>query len=82
VFEVIFHFFEVIILVQKKKMKVVFHLLGHFSCWVKIRLHTENQLSMLSGNALTIYVGLVGGVVWWVVVQLITLYTTTQVELG
>ena len=44
------------------------------SSWVKIRLHTENQLPTLSGNTLG------GGVV--VVVQLITLSTLTTVELN
>ena len=29
--------------------------------WVKIRLHTEDQLPMLSGSTLKVYVGRVGG---------------------
>ena len=41
------------------------------SSWVKIRLHTENQLARLPGSALKVYVGgwgEVGGVRWggWV----------------
>ena len=31
------------------------------SSWVKIRLYTENQLPMLSGTALKVYVGGWGG---------------------
>ena len=35
----------------------------HFSSsWVKVRLHLENQLHVLSGSALKVYVG-----GWWVV---------------
>ena len=45
---------------------------------VKIRLHTENELPMLSGSTLKVELG--GGVV--VVVQLITLSTLTTVELN
>ena len=49
----------------------------HFvSSWVKIRLHTENQLPMLSGSALKVKLG--GGVGG--VDQLITLSTPTRVE--
>ena len=33
----------------------------HSSSWAKIRLHTENQLSMLSGSALKVCVGWLGG---------------------
>ena len=33
------------------------------SSWVKIRLHTENQLPRLPGSALKVYSGWVGGVV-------------------
>ena len=33
--------------------------------WVKIRLHTENQLPTLSGSALKVVMW--GGVGWWVV---------------
>jgi hypothetical protein len=54
----------------------------HFSSsWVKVRLHPENQLHMLSGSALKVYVG---GVGWGGVNQLITLSTPTwvEVELG
>ena len=40
--------------------------LNFSSGWVKVRLHPENQLHMLSGSALKVYVGGVGwgGVVW------------------
>jgi hypothetical protein len=34
------------------------------SSWVKIRLHTENQLPGLSGSALKVWLGWVGGVGW------------------
>ena len=34
------------------------------SSWVKIRLHTENQLPGLSGSALKDWLGWVGGVGW------------------
>ena len=58
--EVIFHiafFFE-----------VVFHFfVGRLSSWVKIRLHTENQLPMLYGSALKSFLGW-GGEGGWVVV--------------
>ena len=48
--EVVFHFFF---------FKVVFHFFwGRLSSWVKIRLHTENQLPRLSGSALKVPV-------WW-----------------
>ena len=43
----------------KKNLEVVFHI---SSSWVKIRLHTENQLPGLPGSALKASVG-VGGVV-------------------
>ena len=40
-------------------------LFGLLAIWVKIRLHTENQLPRLSGSALKVPVW--GGVVgWWV----------------
>ena len=35
------------------------------SSWVKIRLHTENQLPKLSGSFLKVVVGGVGWVGWW-----------------
>ena len=35
---------------------------GRLSSWVKIRLHTENQLPRLPGSALKVPVGRVGGV--------------------
>jgi hypothetical protein len=38
---------------------------GRLSSWVKIRLHTKNQLPRVSGSALTV---VVGGVVWGEVV--------------
>jgi hypothetical protein len=46
-------------------MEVVFH---DSSCWVKIRLHTENQLRVLPGSALRSFGwggGVGGGVVGW-----------------
>jgi hypothetical protein len=66
--------FEVVILVFQKKIEVVFRfyffkIVFHFflcrlSCWVKIRLHSENQLPGLSGSALkfswSVDVGVVG----------------------
>ena len=54
-----------------KNIEVVFHI---SSSWVKIRLHTENQLPRLSGSALKVRLG--GGVM----VQLVTLSTPTRVE--
>ena len=45
------------------------------SSWVKIRLHTENQLPRWSGSALKVCLG------WWVVVvQPIPLSLPTRVE--
>ena len=51
------------------------------SSWVIIRLHTENELPVLSGSIIKVLLGWWGGVV---VVQLITLSTPTlvEVELG
>ena len=49
------------------------------SLLLKIRLHTENPLPLMSGSALKVYVG---GVEVVVVVQLITLSTLTTVELN
>ena len=46
--------------------EVVFHFfLGPLSSWVKIRLHTKNQLPRLPGSALKVP-GWVGGGGWWV----------------
>jgi hypothetical protein len=47
-----------------KNIKVVFHI---SSSWVKIKLHTENQLPGLPGGALTVCVGWGGGGVVMVV---------------
>jgi hypothetical protein len=58
-----FSFFEIFILIFKKKLMLSSIFLGHLSSWVKIRLHTENQLPVLSGSALT--VSLVVGWVGW-----------------
>ena len=35
------------------------------SSWVKIRLHTENELLMLSGSALKVELGGVAQDMWW-----------------
>ena len=51
------------------------------SSWVKIRLHTENELPVMSGSVIKVLLGGWGG---GVVVPLITLSTPTlvEVELG
>jgi hypothetical protein len=63
-FEVVFH------LVLRSSFCLVFFFGGRLSSWVRIRLHTENQLAMLSGSALQVSVVVVwcggGGLVcWW-----------------
>ena len=60
-----------------QNIEVVFHI---SSSWVKLRLHTENQLPRLSEIALKVELVVVGSVV----VQLITCSTPTlvEVELG
>ena len=59
------HLFEVVFIFLKFLFKVVFHFFfwGRLFSWVKIRLHTENQLPKLSGSALKVVVwsGGVGG---------------------
>jgi hypothetical protein len=59
---------------------------GRLSSWVKIRLHTENQLPTLSGSALKVEVwwwsGWVGGWSGWVVLlSTLSLSTWFEVEL-
>ena len=50
------------------------------SSWVKIRLHTKNQLPRLPGRALKVSLGLSGASTAYMVVQLITLSLSTWVE--
>ena len=59
------------------------------SSWVKIRLHTENQLPGLPGSALKVSVGWgrgggSGGVVWggWVPLHYVVTPTSSWVEVG
>ena len=54
-----------------KNIEVVFH---NSSSWVKIRLHTENQLPGLPGSALTVC-EVVGGLWLWVTLNYVV--TTT-----
>ena len=51
---------------------------GRLSSWVKIRLHTENQLPRLPGSALKVPV--VGGVGWWVGSYPLSSQAPTHVE--
>ena len=44
--KVVFHLLKMEVVFHFQKLEVVFH----FSSWVKIRLHTENQLPRLSGS--------------------------------
>ena len=75
----LFDFFEVVFIFEFLWRLSSSNFFLHISSsWVKIRLHTENELPMLSGSSLKVELG--GGVV--VVVQLITLSTLTTVELN
>ena len=67
---------------------LLFFLFHISSSWVKIRLHTKNELLMLSGSALKVELGGVAQDMWWMlrricggVVKLITFSTLTTVEL-
>ena len=65
------------------KRVIFFIFLGRLSSWVKIRLHTENQLPMLPGSALKVpvWVVVVGGVVASYPLLSLT-PTPVEVELG
>ena len=60
-----------------KNIEVVFQI---SSSWVKIRLHTKNQLPMLSKNALIVMIPGVVVVVWWWWCGFLTDYKTTPTK--